>query len=185
MKRVFIIHGWSGSPDSSWLPWMKEELVSRKVSAEVLRMPNTDFPKADEWVAAIKKAVGTPDEDVYLVGHSLGCMAILRYIESLADGEKIGGMIFVSGFSRSIGISYMDDFFIQSLDYDAISSRVAQKVFFQSDDDPYVPVAEGKFLEERLGGKLIILEGAGHITQSSGFTAFTAGLDALTEMMQA
>lgn len=184
MKRVYIIHGWSGSPDSSWLPWMKTELNARKISAETVRMPNTDFPKVDEWVSAIKKAVGTPDENVYLVGHSLGCMAILRYIESLADGEKIGGMMLVSGFSRSIGISYMDDFFAEPLNYDLVASRADKKVFFQSDDDPYVPMREGKMLEEKLHGKLIILEGAGHVTQSSGFCAFTAGLDALTEMIQ-
>jgi predicted alpha/beta hydrolase family esterase len=163
---------------------MKGELLAHKVPAETVRMPNTDFPKADEWVAAIRKAVGTPDEDVYLVGHSLGCMAILRYLESLSGGEKIGGILFVSGFSRSIGISYMDDFFAEPLNYDLIASRVDKKIFFQSDDDPYVPMSEGKNLEEKLGGTLNILEGAGHVTQSSGFSAFTAGLEALREMMQ-
>src|SRR5205823_3645371 len=25
-KRIIIVHGWSGSPDANWLPWLASEL---------------------------------------------------------------------------------------------------------------------------------------------------------------
>jgi len=28
-KRAFLIHGWAGSPDEGWRPWLKTELEKR------------------------------------------------------------------------------------------------------------------------------------------------------------
>jgi len=28
-KRVFLIHGWEGSPEEGWRPWLKKELEKR------------------------------------------------------------------------------------------------------------------------------------------------------------
>ncbi|MFA5986373.1 MAG: DUF1749 domain-containing protein [Parcubacteria group bacterium] len=184
MKKVFIVHGWSGSAQSDWLPWMKDELSAKNISAEVLQMPIADFPQMDEWVKYLHTKIGTPNEEIFLVGHSLGCMAIMRYVESLAENEKIGGMLLVSGFSHSIGIPYLESFFTSPLDYDKVARSVMQKVFINSDNDPYVPLAEGKVLEEKLGGKLIVLNDVGHINQVSGFVTFTTGLEELLTMMQ-
>ncbi len=183
MKKVFIIHGWSGSPDSSWFPWLKDELSAQNISAEVLHMPNMDFPKMDEWVNYLHTKIDTPSEETFLVGHSLGCMAIMRYAESLKEGEKIGGMLLVSGFSRSIGIPYLDSFFETPLNYEKVAHVVTHKTFINSDDDPYVPLEEGKLLEEKLNGTLIILNNVGHINQASGFTTFTTGMEELLKMM--
>ena len=33
------------------------------------------------------------DENTYFVGHSIGCQAIMRYLESV-DVKKIGGVLF-------------------------------------------------------------------------------------------
>ncbi len=35
--------------------------------------------------------IGNPDNETYLVGHSLGSPTILRYLESLQDDQMIGG----------------------------------------------------------------------------------------------
>jgi uncharacterized protein len=39
MKRVFIVHGWNDSPDGSWFPWLKNELVRKGFEVHVLEMP--------------------------------------------------------------------------------------------------------------------------------------------------
>lgn len=48
-KRVFLIHGWGGSPTTDFLPWAKEELG--KLGYEVITpdMPDTDYPKIETW----------------------------------------------------------------------------------------------------------------------------------------
>src|SRR3989338_7383135 len=102
-KRVFIIHGWEGSPEANWFPWLKKELESIGVKAEALEMPNTNHPVMSEWIGHLKNVVSEPDENTYLVGHSLGVIAILRYLESLDGEKKIGGVILVAGFPELIG----------------------------------------------------------------------------------
>ena len=83
MKRVIIIHGYRGKPETNWKPWLKSELESNGFAVEVPAMPNTDRPTVSEWINKITEVVGEPSLNTYLIGHSLGCIAILRYLESL------------------------------------------------------------------------------------------------------
>ncbi len=80
MKRVIIIHGWEGKPESNWFPWLRNELEKRGVKVEVPEMPDTDHPKESEWVPHLANIIDTPDEHTVLVGHSLGGITILRYL---------------------------------------------------------------------------------------------------------
>ena len=96
-KRVFIIHGWEGTPDSNWFPWLKNELEKKGFAVAAPQMPNAVCPKMGEWLAYLQKIVGKPDENTFFVGHSLGSIAILRYFESLPDQEKAGGAILRAG----------------------------------------------------------------------------------------
>jgi len=99
MKRAFIIHGWGGSPEEGWLLWLKNELEKREFEVYVPGMPDSKHPKMDAWLERLKKDVGTPDENCYFVGHSLGCISILRYLEGLSQDQQIGGAVLVAGFS--------------------------------------------------------------------------------------
>src|SRR5437773_69691 len=98
MKRVFIIHGWEGFPEEGWFPWLKKELEVQGFEVQVPVMPNTDEPKIGEWIPFLEKLVGTPDEDTYLVGHSIGGQTVLRYLSGLNKNLKIGGAIFVASW---------------------------------------------------------------------------------------
>ena len=53
-------------------------------------MPEPEFPRIQNWIPAIAKIVGTPDEQTYFVGHSMGNQAIARYLETLPAEVKIG-----------------------------------------------------------------------------------------------
>ena len=98
MKRVFIIHGWGGNPDEPWLKWLKQQLEAKDYEATNPKMPNTWNPKISEWVNRLNQSVGEPNEDTYFVGHSIGCQAIMRYLEQLPENQKVGGVIFVAGW---------------------------------------------------------------------------------------
>lgn len=45
----------------------------------------------DKWVPYLAQAVGELHPEDYSVGHSLGCITILRYLESLKEGQIAGG----------------------------------------------------------------------------------------------
>lgn len=82
-KRVIIVHGWDGYPEEGWFPWLKQQLKARGFEVIVPQLPNADEPHIERWVPALSEAVGTPDEQMYFVGHSMGCQAIVRYLAAL------------------------------------------------------------------------------------------------------
>src|SRR3989344_3930633 len=98
MKRVFIIHGWGGFPEEGWFPWLKKELEARGFAVQVPAMPDTNEPKIETWVPHLAKLVGEPDEQTFLIGHSIGCQTVLRYLQTLKPGQAVGGALFVCGF---------------------------------------------------------------------------------------
>ncbi len=98
-NRVFLIHGWEGRPDGHWFPWLSLELKARGWEVNAPQMLHAAEPKVSEWLSFLKKYVGKPDRHTYFVGHSLGCNAIVRYIELLPKTARVGGCVFVAGFS--------------------------------------------------------------------------------------
>src|SRR3989338_7720720 len=104
-KRIFIIHGWDGHPKKGWFPWLKKELAAQGFAVFVPQLPKSDEPRINNWVLKLKEAVGNPDENTYFVGHSMGCQAITRYLETLPKNTKVGGVVFVAGFfKRLVGL---------------------------------------------------------------------------------
>lgn len=52
-------------------------------------MPDTNFPKLNKWLPKLKQIVDTPDENLFLVGHSIGVITILRLLESFTSGKEL------------------------------------------------------------------------------------------------
>lgn len=168
-KKVYIIHGWEGTPEANWFPWLKKELTQKGIDAIVPLMPNTNNPNCVEWVNFLQKNLINPDENTYLVGHSLGVITILRYLELLPEGLKIGGAILVAGFSEPIGLKELDNFFQTSLNYEKVKNSAKMFVAIHSDNDHIVPIEKGYLLKDRLGAELVIIPNAGHLNEGDGY----------------
>jgi len=181
-KRVFIIHGWEGTPESNWFPWLKKELEKQGFVVEVPTMPNTNYPVCSEWLAHLQKVIGKADKNTYLVGHSLGAITILKFIESLPPEQKIGGAVFVAGFSESLGISETESFFIEPLDYKKAKNSAEKFIAINSDNDPYVPLKKGEILRDKLGAELIVVPNGSHLNEGAGFTELPIVLENILKM---
>ncbi|MDA2922095.1 alpha/beta hydrolase [Patescibacteria group bacterium AH-259-L07] len=166
LKHVFIIHGWGASPDSNWFPWLKKQLAGRGFIVTVPQMPNTLTPDFDAWLSYIQKIVGKVDNNTYLVGHSLGVITILRFLESLDKDQRIGGTILVAGFSELPSpvdhLLWLHDFVEKSVNYAKIKERVGKIIVIHSDNDHLVPLESGEILRKLLGAELIVVPHAGH-----------------------
>lgn len=145
-------------------------------------MPDTDHPKMQEWVDHLSKIVNEPDENCYFVGHSLGCATIFRYLESLRFDKKVGGSVLVAGPVEREKDDDIKNFFLAPFDWNKIRNHCDKFVAIYSDDDPVVPLKDGSFLEERLGAKLIVEHGLGHISSSDGVTKLPSALDSVLEL---
>ena len=190
MKRVFIVHGWAGHPSEIWFPWLKKELEQKGFEVFVPQMPDTNNPRINNWVPTLAKSVGIPDEQTYFIGHSIGCQAIARYLETLPDELKVGGAVFVAGFfKRLTGLE--DDAEVQKtdkhwletpIDFEKIKSHLSKSIAIFSDNDPFVPLDNQDDFKEKLGSKIIIEHNMGHFGLSNEITELPIVLKSILEI---
>lgn len=164
MKKVIIIHCWEGYPDYCWYPWLKKQLEEKGYEVSVPEMPETNSPKLDKWFSKLKETIGIPNKDTYLIGHSLGCITILRYLESLKENEKIGGAVFVAGFTDNLGCKDIKSFFELPINFTKTKLHCPKFVAIHSDNDPHVSLKNGDIFQKELNAKLIIKHDMGHFS---------------------
>ena len=164
MKKVVIVHCWEGTPEYCWYPQTKKELEELGFVVEVPAMPDAENPNMQTWVPTLASRVGEPNESVYLVGHSIGCAAIMRYLESLPENQKVGGVVFVAGFVDDLGYKELANFFETPINLAKIKTRANKFVAIHSDNDPFVPLNHGGIFKEQLGAELIVKQNMGHFS---------------------
>lgn len=190
-KRVFLIHGWGGSPEEGWRPWLRSEFEKKGFRVYVPVMPDTDYPKLDAWLRQLRKTVGIPDERCYFVGHSLGCIAILRYLEGLRKGQEIGGVVLVAGFTDmdiTVGedenINEIKSFFGTSVDFEKIKAHCEKFIAIHSNNDPYVPLRYGDIFKEKLNAEVIVKQNMSHFSGDDNINELPCALEAVLKISE-
>ncbi len=177
MKKVYLIHGWGGSDSSEgWFGWLKKELKERKIELTVFNMPNTDYPKIEEWTTFLKEKIKETeiDSETYFIGHSIGCQTILRYLEKLPEKMKIAGCIFIAGWFNLIEECYTNDeerqiakpWIEKKIDIEKAKIHTNNFLAIFSDNDNCVPLSDSKIFKEKLGAKVVIKHNEGHFNET-------------------
>lgn len=183
MQRAISVHGWGGHPDEGWRPWLGKELKKNGITFISPLMPNTQLPQQGEWVSFLQKTVGRPDTKTYLIGHSLGVIGILRYLETLQKDEEIGGVVFVAGFTDDLGIPELTNFFQKPIDWQKIKTHVDKVVSLQSDNDPYGLAKYNEDFKKHLNAETFLLHDRKHFSGDDGITELPEALHALRDIM--
>ena len=103
IDRILIVPRWAGSPSSDCYPWLTGALRERFPSIEVraLAMPEPTTPRIDTWPSHIAAEAGA-DRDVLrrtlVVGHSVGCQAILRALAAMPEDIQVFGVLLVAAW---------------------------------------------------------------------------------------
>ncbi|MFA5124738.1 MAG: alpha/beta fold hydrolase [Patescibacteria group bacterium] len=186
--KVFIVHGWDGSPQDCWLPWLKSKLEEEGIIVQSLSMPHPENPTIADWVNQLADAVVDPDKDTYFVGHSIGCQAILRYVEQLP--KPIGGIVCVAGWFRLPYLSTDEEKEIAHpwletlMDFDRIKQRAGKIIAIFSDNDPDVDLGDKELFEKNLNAKTIVEHEKGHFSDDAGVTDLPSALVAVKELIE-
>ena len=165
-KRVFLVHGWGGSPETDFLAWLKGELKNKVFIVEAPEMPDTENPNIASWVSHLSKLVGKPDKDTYFIGHSIGCQAIMRYVQN--TNIKVGGLLFVAGWFNLANlegdeIKIAEPWLNNPIDYNKVKQNSNKIIALLSDNDPFDCVEENaKIFKKKLGADVKILHNLGH-----------------------
>jgi uncharacterized protein len=181
--KALIVHGWGGDSSSNWFPWLKNELEKSGIPTICPDLPNPQFPKKEEWLAALRaQASFSENEEIVLIGHSLGCPTILHLLESFQKGEKARAAILVAGFARDLGIPIIRNFVDTDFDFKKIRSSCRDFFAINSDNDPYVPLGEGKFMAKSLDAEFITEHGLGHINYGDGHFEYKRVLEMIKKL---
>jgi len=182
--KAFILHCWGGDSRGCWRGWLADELRAKGIEVVAPDFPRPDNPELESWLAAVRQTVPRfePSDDWVLIGHSLGCPAILRLLETFGPGEKAKAVVLVAAFAKDVGIFQIKNFVDRPFKWKKIKAGCGRSIIINSDNDPYIPLSEAERMAEQLGAELIVEHGAGHINEGSGFTSYPKLLNLLAHL---
>lgn len=184
MKFV-ILHGWEGGPGLNWFPWLKKELQKLKHEVEIPVLPNPDFPQMDEWFSFLNDFLVKEKEPVILIGHSLGAVLILRYLEQQKKVPLVKVAILVAGgFENRRSIPELANFFTKPFDFSKIKSSADKFISISGTDDPFTRKEVSEKLANFLGTEPIWVENGGHLAEEWGYTELPILLTAIKKELK-
>lgn len=183
-KRVIIVHGYTASPSANWFPWLRETLVAD--GAEVLSpsMPDSQAPQPLAWAQTLAKVLPCADTSTFLIGHSLGCVALMHHLQSMPSGTRVGGYVLVSGFD--CGLSTLPElaaFTSSPLDYAALRQQAVHRTSIISTNDVIVAPQASRQLAAALDTRVVEVSGGGHFLDRDGYTRLQPAYEALRAML--
>lgn len=170
---VVILHGIQGHAGIHWQQWLYDELIKLNYKVLMPNLPNADLPNRKEWQKFITDLINSipRDEEIIIVGHSLGVTSALDFLEQ-AD-RKIKKLISISGFHLDWN-SELNSYFMKEkeIDFDKVLNNLESSVVWYGDNDPYVPQEILFSLATALKTTPMLFPAAGHLNTEAGFTQF-------------
>ncbi len=183
MKKVFIVHGFLSQPNYGWQTWLMNKMEEINVYACALPMPTPDKPILNQWIETIEKVCSEPSDEIYLIGHSLGCQAILHFLEKTSS--SVSSVFLVAPPFEKINPEDMfsklraTDNFYTILDNQKIISSVKKITIIHARNDQKVPYEHAEKLAHFLSCELLTLEEGGHLGRREGVSELPILLDSL------
>jgi hypothetical protein len=162
MKNAIILHGTLGSPKGNWFDWLKEELEQKGLKVWLPQLPRAEQPSLREWSEFVRdNCPFVVNENTLIVGHSSG--AVLALILAQQNPELVGGVVAVSVFhENSLDWEPNSRLFDVEFDWPKIQANAKQLLFVHSDNDPYVPLDQAKYVADNCKAELEVIPGQGH-----------------------
>ncbi|MCF2528808.1 RBBP9/YdeN family alpha/beta hydrolase [Yinghuangia soli] len=169
MSEIVVSHGYGAGDDSVWFPYLTEQLAGAGHRVTVPRLPETNAPRLEPWRKTYGEAVAAagPAEDTVLVGHSIGAVNVLRFLEQHdADaGGVFAGVLLVAASAHEVGYDELAEFFEGGFDWARIRRAARQFRVLQAIDDPVNqpdPTEHVRLFVEGLGATAVVTPTGGH-----------------------
>jgi len=150
----------SGKDD--WKPWLRSQLGE---GYEVIlpKMPNQFNAQFAEWELWLNKIVPNLNDEVILIGHSLGASFLIKYLSLNKFPKKLLGL-FLTG---TVYETDVDGYTLYSFSLpEMIDLQTDQVYFYHSKDDPVVPFSEmEKFMKVLPNANYRVFDDRKHFNQ--------------------
>lgn len=183
-QRVFIVHGYEGSPNGNWFNWLSAKIREYGAEANALHLPNPQQPSTPAWQLTLDQFIGAPDAHTFLVGHSLGCITLLHFL-SRHHPKKIGGLVLAAGFTEQPpALPQLGAYIIASTpDFEVLQGINMPVHCLISNNDSHVPPELSERLAKRLHSPITRIPDGGHLMADDGFTTLPQAWEALLPML--
>lgn len=182
-KNAIILHGTLGSPDANWFGWLKTKLTAMGIEVWLPALPNPNQPSLRQWAdyvhASCPFAIG---QDTLIIGHSSG--AILALVLAQENHTPVGALVAVSVFyDNSLNWQPNNKLFDVGFDWPAIQKGAAKLLLVHSDNDPYVPLEQARFVADKCHAQIVVLSDQGHFNTeaSESYNQFPELLEILRQ----
>jgi len=176
MKKLYLVHGWGGGPASEpWFNWLKKECEKRDIEFIAPQMPDTNSPIMAKWVSKLSETINNLDEETYLVGHSMGCLAIINYLSKL-ENPKVSKIVLVAPWieldESSIeeegqeSVEIVREWIKKPVDFTNAKNSTDKILSIFSDNDPFVTLSNINFFREKLDTEIIIKNNEEHFNKT-------------------
>lgn len=115
------------------------------------KMPNKETAKYEEWKVWFEKLVPFLEDDVSLVGHSLGGLFLMKYLDENVFPKKIKALILIAAPFNGRDDKHVNkqNFFITT-DLSKAAGQVDAIYLFHSEDDKIVPFSDFEIYKRKL-----------------------------------
>ncbi len=152
----------SSKGGEDWKPWLRKRL-GENYQVIIPQMPNKNNAKYDIWKIWLEKFIPHLEDEVVLIGHSLGAAFMAKYLSENIFPVKISGVFLVSGvFNKGSDGLPLYSFVLP----EKISLQTEKIFLYHSKDDPVVPFEHVYLFKNALpSATLRELDGLKHINQ--------------------
>lgn len=158
--KIIIIPGnGGGKPADNWFPYVEKELGKDGLNVVNVEFPDSVLAREIYWIPFLKEELKA-DHNTILIGHSSGAIAAMRY----AEKTPIFGSILVGTYHTDLGIETekISGYFDRPWDWEAIRKNQQWIAIFASEDDPWIPIEEPRFLQKKLNPDYFEYSDKGH-----------------------
>lgn len=169
--QYLIVPGYGNSGENHWQTYFEHQLTG----AQRVEQKNWEQPICADWVDAIDTAVrACPSNDVVLIGHSLGCIAIAHWAQQHA--VVIRGALLVAPADlenphEALPVDSFTPIPLRPLPFPSI--------LVASSNDPWASPERSRFFAKEWGSDLVVLQNAGHINADAGYGEWKDGVQLL------
>ena len=168
MSKIIINHALEVSPEAIWYPYVRKQLAAQGNEVVILPMPDPNAPQAEAWLAVLAREVAqSKPADTVLVGHSLGGVNILRYLQqyNLDKMDPFAGVVLVATMVHPVGYDALNSFFEPAFDWATIRKTAKNFRALTALDDPVLspdPLEHVRLMLEGTEGAATITATGGH-----------------------
>ena len=146
-KIIFIPGNGGSTPKDNWFPSVQKELEAHGLKVVAREFPDSHLARESFWIPFLKDILKA-DKNSVLVGHSSGAIAALRY----AEQYEIFGSVLVGAYHTHLGIETekQSGYFDRPWDWKKIKTNQKWTALFASQDDPWIPIHEPRYLHTKL-----------------------------------